>query len=273
MTQTKKLLTSILALMLVIISLFTGLMVQPVKADTVSAEDAALLWFDDGIRLIGIRNEPGIKKYEYSWKKGEVFNEGSQMPDGTLSEDLMIMGNLELRFFPRTFAWDSLDSVSYKFEELKYKRASGYTETIDLSSSDWKIGESKEGFEFLLYDGVIEFKATREALSYSIPKDICSVADDEFSLIFPCDSVEGLEDFSNDDIVEVSFVLSAWEGKLADEPKGKSGEKIEEWINGVGDKISEFFGEYTGVTIGGTTSLLVISVIVIFIVRGRRRRR
>ena len=266
MTQTKKLLTSILALMLVTISLFTGLMVQPVKADTVSAEDAALLFFDDGIRLVGIRNEPGLKKYEYKWNKEPPYS------DEEAEEDLMIMGNLELIFFPRTYGWDNIeeDSVSYKFEELTYKRSSGFTETIDLSTTYWQYGEFSDDDEIL--DGIVEFNATRNSASISLPKNIWDYGA-ELCIYFPCDSLEGHEDYSNDDIVEVSFVLSAWEGKLADEPKGKSGEKIEEWINGVGDKISEFFGEYTGVTIGGTTSLLLISVIVIFIVRGRRRRR
>lgn len=171
--------------------------------------------------------------------------------------------------------WEVEDPVSYKFEELTYKRSSGFTETIDLSTTYWAFGEFSDDDEFL--DGIVEFNATRNSVSISFPKNILSYGEEglceELSLYFPCDSVEGLEDYSNDDIVEVSFVLSVWEGRLADEPKGKNGEKIEEWINGVGDKISEFFGEYTGVTIGGTTSLLVISVSVIFIVRGRRRRR
>ena len=291
MTRTKKLLTVLLASILALLTLFTGVLI-PTKADEPEVRTKKVSVLDSGGVSFLIRYDAE------ETEKLDVINTIDFVPEGGITsynQDVTIKSTWAGRWGVEAVQlyiivdltgtpYENYNNITIELTRLKpeglnyapveidgFAGIGGpvadseflYTEEDNTSAKNFKI-QKVSGFEGK--QACIENGGFTTTINKAEVEKRFTLYND--NNIFKSAMYNG-EDVEHNAELNVTYDFACY--VEIDEDKIKIN-KAENWFNETGDKISDFVSENLGVTIGGTTSLVVIVAVILIIFLRRRRR-
>ena len=308
MLKTKKLITIILTSILVILTLFAGVLI-PTKADEPETQEPTTqkisILDTGGVSVLFYYVEPTPLSHLVKVKK-LVPEEGITSFDEKLNVSSSWTGEGALATIRLYFNIDLTGTPYENFNNVTIEMSNLTLDGFWLESSDGETfeeikvsGKKASETAYNLEKGGEYFNsrffASQGNLSATIQRE---EGDSRISVYSKVGVFSGyhiekdagywdVEELPHGQLkeVEVSFDLACYveidEDKIikAEEEQPNEGpneenkfEKVEGTLNEAGDKLSEIINKYTGVAIGGTSSIVVVAVILLIILRRRKRR-
>ena len=118
----------------------------------------------------------------------------------------------------------------------------------------------------------VSYKVSPTSFTYERPATDKALADQTGEIVFYNKDIV----FNSGDKGAITFDLISYveieEREIKEEKPGTS-QKVEDWFNNAGDKVSNWLSENTGVAVGGTTGLIVLIAGAIILVKILKKRR